>query len=442
MRQYIKIKNFTIRGIPGSSISMDISKGEVVAITGASGTGKTTLVSCIAGIVRPEKLGMVLVDGLDPFSQLDERKIHRLSGIVQQDPDDDIVFESILRDIAFAPENIGLEKQRISKRAVSYFKRLGLMGKQKRKYSELSLSEKQSACLAGVLIMHHDILVMDDAFSMMEEENALKLLKSIISAARKKNQTVIFTSNKYDELELADRIIQLKAGTAEIKKLDEVDCIAPKLDSPKQGSVPGAKFGIDVTVPDKISAEDEMSEGNILAGIRDLHFSYGNEEIISGMSGGFERGCLYRISGPAASGKSTFLKLLSGVLKPDSGEISIFGKLVCSGQLPSEQLFDDSVIEDVMYQQRVSGVPKAKAREDAEEILSKLGVPKSKWDKDPLKLSMGEQRLVVLAGVFVADADIIMLDRPFAGLDSDGYYKVRLYIDELLQNRKCVIVVE
>ena len=130
------------------------------------------------------------------------------------------------------------------------------------------------------------------------------------------------------------------------------------------------------------------------------------------------------------------------MLKPTGGSIDIYGKLVCGLQLPSSQLFDDSVIEDVMYQQRALGVSKADAREGAEEILTKLGVSKKLWERHPLTLSMGEQRLVMLAGVFAADADIILLDKPFTGLDSEGYYRVRMYIDELLRERKCVVVVE
>ena len=442
MRHYIKINNLTVKGMPGSALSMEIAKGEVVAITGACGSGKTHLVSCIAGIRRPEKIGMVLVDGLDPFSQLDERKIHRLCGIVQQDPDDDIVFDSVIRDIAFAPENIGLEKQRISKRALTYFKSLELIGKQKRRYDELSLGEKQRACIAGVLIMHHDILVMDDAFSMMEEEKALKLLKSIISSARKKGQTVIYTSSKYDELALADRIIQLKQGRAEVKSLNDVDNVAPKVPAPVKDKIPGAEFGIRALGLDGTPTYDELTEDSVLAVFRDLHFNYGRERIITGMSGALGRGRLYRITGPASSGKSTFLKLLAGLIKPTAGSIDTYGKLVCGLQLPSSQLFDDSVIEDVMYQKRAVGVSRPEARKAAEEILTKLGVSKRLWERHPLTLSMGEQRLVVLAGVFAADADIILLDKPFTGLDSEGYYRVRMFIDELLRERKCVVVVE
>ena len=78
MRHYIKINNLNIRGIPGSKISLEIKKGDIVAVTGPTGAGKSTLVGYIAGIVRPENIGTVLIDGLDPFSQLDERKIHRM----------------------------------------------------------------------------------------------------------------------------------------------------------------------------------------------------------------------------------------------------------------------------------------------------------------------------------------------------------------------------
>ena len=86
--------------------------------------------------------------------------------------------------------------------------------------------------------MHHDVLVLDDAFSMLDSSVALKMLKNIISGAKKKGQTVIYTSNKSDELGLADRIIQLKNGTAEDKELKDVESITVESAEEKYDAVP------------------------------------------------------------------------------------------------------------------------------------------------------------------------------------------------------------
>ena len=442
MKNYIRANNLNIRGIPGSNVSFEISKGEIVAFTGASGSGKSTLAEYIAGIERPDSISRVFVDGLDPFSQLDERKIHRLCGIVSQDIYDDIVFDSVLKDVVFGPENIGLDRQRISKRAGALFKKLDIVNKQKFEYDQLSLSEKQKIVLASVLIMHHDVLVLDDAFSMLDSSVALKMLKTIISGAKKKGQTVIYTSNKSDELSLADRIIQLKNGTAEDKELKDVESISVEVSPEKYEAIPGAGFGIDLVEIVGRDRETELSRENLVAVVDNISFSYGDNHIIDGVAGGFGKGCLYKVSGPSASGKSTFLKLVAGILKPDTGSISVMGKTVYAAQMPSEQLFDDTVIEDVMYQSRIHGNSKKEARKVAEQILTRFGVGVKLWERAPLSLSMGEQRLVLLAGVFSADADLLILDKPFSGLDTEGYYKVKIFIDEMLRNGKCVIMVE
>ena len=435
MRHYIKINNLNIRGIPGSKISLEIKKGDIVAVTGPTGAGKSTLVGYIAGIVRPENIGTVLIDGLDPFSQLDERKIHRMCGIVSQDPDQDIVFNSVLKDIVFAPENIGLDKERISRRASNYFKRFKLGKKQRRDYSQISLSEKQRAVLSSELIMHQDILILDDAVSMQDSESGYSILKSVISAARKRKQTLIFVSQKQKELELADKIIELRDGTAEYKQLNEVSSILPDFSVEEGEEVAGVQFKIGKGRVVRDSQDPDSQTGETAISLSDVFFSYGKEKLVQEFEYRFCRGCEYHITGKSGSGKTTFLN-------ERSGDVKRFGRTAMAMQLPSEQLFEDTVIEDVMYQKRLLGVPKPDARRAAETMLNNLGIAKSKWEKHPLHLSMGEQRLVLLAGVFLADADILLLDKPYAGLDTDGYYKVRYQIEEMLKEGKCVITVD
>ncbi len=442
MKHYIKFNNLNIRGIPGSSISLEIGKGEIVAITGPTGAGKSTLVGYIAGIVRPENIGTVLIDGLDPFSQLDERKIHRMCGIVSQDPDQDIVFNSILKDVVFAPENIGLDKQRISRRAGNYFKHFKLGKKQRKDYNQISLSEKQRAVLSSDLIMHQDILILDDALSMQDSESAYSFLKSIIGSARKRKQTVIFVSQKFKELELADKIIEIKDGNAGYKDINELTSILPE-----QKKIPGEEvsgLGFKIGKGKKKRKKDSADEvsGETALELSDVFFSYGKDTIIKEVYYRFCRGTEYHITGECGVGKTTFLKLLAGILRERSGSVNRMGRTALAMQLPSEQLFEDTVIEDVMYQKRLLGVPKPDARRAAETMLTNLGIAKNKWERHPLELSMGEQRLVLLAGVFLADADIILLDKPYAGLDTDGYYKVRYQIEEMLKEGKCVVTVD
>jgi energy-coupling factor transporter ATP-binding protein EcfA2 len=442
MRHYIKFNNLNIRGIPGSKISLEIKKGDIVAVTGPTGAGKSTLVGYIAGIVRPESIGTILIDGLDPFSQLDERKIHRMCGIVSQDPDQDIVFNSVLKDIVFAPENIGLDKSRISRRASNYFKHFKLGKKQRRDYNQISLSEKQRAVLTSELIMHQDILILDDAVSMQDSETGYSILKSVISSARKRKQTVIFVSQKQRELELADKIIELRDGTAEYKQLNEISSILPDFSVEEGEEVAGVQFKIGKGRVVRDSQDPDSQAGDTAISLSDVFFSYGKDKLVQEFEYRFCRGCEYHITGKSGSGKTTFLKMLAGIQRERSGDVKRFGRTAMAMQLPSEQLFEDTVIEDVMYQKRLLGVPKPDARRAAETMLTNLGIAKSKWEKHPLHLSMGEQRLVLLAGVFLAEADILLLDKPYAGLDTDGYYKVRYLIEEMLKEGKCVITVD
>ena len=122
MIPYIKINQLNMEYIPDSSISVSIEKGAIIGITGDSGSGKSTLAKYLTGILRPDAIGKVIIDGMDPFSELDIQKIRRQVGMTFQDPATGRVFEMVGRDIVFGAQNQGMKKEKINKRASYLFK--------------------------------------------------------------------------------------------------------------------------------------------------------------------------------------------------------------------------------------------------------------------------------------------------------------------------------
>ncbi|MEE3399592.1 MAG: ABC transporter ATP-binding protein, partial [Eubacterium sp.] len=151
-----------MKNVPGSNVSLSVQKGEIIGITGLNGSGKSTLARYLAGIIRPDVMGKILINGLDPYSHLDREKISRHVGIVYQDPGTAVVFDGIGRDIAFGAENLGVQRDKVIARMNGYIKRFGLSGRRKSSISMLSGSEEQRAAISAVLMMRQDILILDE----------------------------------------------------------------------------------------------------------------------------------------------------------------------------------------------------------------------------------------------------------------------------------------
>ena len=438
MTPYIKINNLNMKSISGSSISFMANKGDIIGITGANGCGKSCLASYLAGLTKPDAMGKVIVGGFDPYSQLDESKLHKICGIVYQNPKEGIVFENFGRDLIFGPENIGLPVKNITKRAKFYMKKYDLERKQARLYSTLSAGQQQRAALCSVLAMHPDILILDEAFSMQSSADTSKYMDMIIKAARKKGQTVIIFSKKRSVLEKTEYVYELAAG--KLREIDLEGMEFTKFEQDMDVNISGSS-GPSLKI-DTI----ERSKGNRETGIslHNVSLVYDNKSLFRGLNLRFKTGSYYRISGTSGSGKSTMLQLVGGLIKPTEGEVFI-SETTKTGyifQYPEDGFVENTVLDDVMFGPLSEGIPKSKAREMATSVLEFVGVSKGLWDRSPLNLSMGEQRLVAIAGALALNPDFILIDEPFAGLDQRSRKHIAAMISALAQEGKCIITVE
>ena len=438
MTPYIKFNQLNMKSIKGSSISFTANKGDIIGITGANGSGKSSLASYIAGLTRPDSLGKVIVAGYDPYSQLDESKLHKICGIVYQNPKEGIVFENFGRDLIFGPENIGLPVKNITKRAKFYMKKYDLQRKQARLYNTLSAGQQQRAALCSVLAMHPDILILDEAFSMQSFSDTSKYMDMIIRSARKRGQTVFVFSKKRSVLEKADYVYELAGGKLREIDLDGLDYTkyeSESLNNDSNSSAPALKID---------TIERSSGDREIGVSLHNVSFVYDNKSLFRGLNLRFKTGSYYRISGTSGSGKSTMLQLVGGLIKPTEGEVFI-SETTKTGyifQYPEDGFVENTVLDDVMFGPISDGIPKAKAREMATAVLEFVGVKKELWDRSPLNLSMGEQRLVGIAGALALNPDFILIDEPFAGLDQKSRKHIATMISALAQEGKCIITVE
>lgn len=450
MVPYIKINQLNMKNVPGSKVSLSVQKGEIIGITGLNGSGKSTLARYLAGILRPANMGKVLINGLDPYSHLDREKISRMVGLVYQDPGTAVIFDSIGRDMAFGAENIGVPRDKVLGRMNGYMKRFGLTSRRKSTISALSGSEEQRAAISAVLMTRQDLLILDEPFSMQSETDAKKYLRMVINSARKKGQTVVIFSKMGFVMEAVDRAYQLMEGD-----LYEIDAYGmPKGISDENASThyvrTGEHFehGKYIDVNRKISVE-QFIQGNQNKGVNgislhNIYFGYGDRLLLDNVTARYLAGSAYRIVGEPGAGKTTYLQVIAGLLKPLEGEIFMKEntRIGYVFQYSEDGFVENTVLDDVMFGPLSDGNTKRQARSMAQSVLSFVGVKQSLWSSSPLSLSMGEQRLVSIAGALALNPDFLLIDEPYLGLDIKSREHIREIITALCQEGKCVITVE
>ena len=192
------------------NLSFSIEKGQFVTLAGMNGSGKSTLAKLLNGLFVPSD-GEVLIDGLSTKDEKNTFEIRRKAGMVFQNPDNQTVATIIEDDVAFGPENIGLPREEIIERVNYALEAVGMNEFRTRTASKLSGGQKQRVAIAGVLAMRPDILILDEATSMLDPKGR----REVMDIARKLNDagiTIINITHNMEEAVLSDRVIVLRKG--------------------------------------------------------------------------------------------------------------------------------------------------------------------------------------------------------------------------------------
>jgi energy-coupling factor transporter ATPase len=196
------------RAIDG--ISLDIEKGSFVAIVGMNGSGKSTLAKCFNGLLTPTS-GDVIVDGFNTKDEDHLWDVRRRVGMVFQNPDNQIVSSVVEDDVAFGPENLGVEPAEIRRRVDEALKKVGMYDLKDKGAHMLSGGQKQRVAIAGAVAMRPECIVFDEPTAMLDprgRESVMEIVKELNS----EGITCIMITHFMSEVEQADRVIVLKDG--------------------------------------------------------------------------------------------------------------------------------------------------------------------------------------------------------------------------------------
>ncbi|MBR5071111.1 MAG: energy-coupling factor transporter ATPase [Oscillospiraceae bacterium] len=193
------------------NIDLEAGEGEFLAVLGYNGSGKSTLAKLINGILLPTS-GKVYVDGMDTSDETKLADIRKTAGMVFQNPDNQIVATIVEEDIAFAPENLGLDPAEIRMRVDDAIKAVGLEKHIKDAPHKLSGGQKQRVAIAGVLAMQPRCIILDEPTAMLDPKGRSLVMGVIERLNREKGITIILITHFMEEAALADRILILSDG--------------------------------------------------------------------------------------------------------------------------------------------------------------------------------------------------------------------------------------
>lgn len=188
------------------NLNLQIHEGEFVAILGHNGSGKSTLAKLTNAILLPTS-GKVLVDGMDTSDEDLKIKIRQTVGMVFQNPDNQIVATIVEEDVAFGPENLGVEPKEIRRRVDESLKAVGMYEFRKREPHRLSGGQKQRVAIAGIIAMLPRCIVLDEPTAMLDPRGRQEVMSTMLKLNREMGMTVVFITHFMDEAVKADRVV-------------------------------------------------------------------------------------------------------------------------------------------------------------------------------------------------------------------------------------------
>lgn len=453
-------------------INLSIEEGTFVGLIGPSGAGKSTLASTITGAIphhyRGRLFGSTLVAGLDTC-EAPLTDIAKVAGSVLQDIDAQMVASVVEDELLFGLENFGIDHREIEGRIASALDAVGIADLVHREIATLSGGQKQKVAIAAILAMAPRVIVMDEPTSALDPVSARDVFEVLRRAKELTGMTVILIEQTVALLaEYCDRVVVIDQGRialdgtptdvfshGETLRAIGVDTprtvrisnslaeagLAPS-DSPAL-TLDGAESlvagilapGLSESSPivpcalgDGPDARNAADERPIIVDVAGAAYSYGTGQAgIEGINLTVRAGEILAVVGQNGAGKTTFTKLLNGLIKPSAGVVRIAGldtrttpvsalasHAATLFQNPDRQLCRNTVVEEISFGLELQGVAADTARERARHVAATFGLPEN---ASPFNLSRGQRQMVALASVVALEPELIILDEPTSGLD-------------------------
>lgn len=192
-------------------VSLEVNKGDFIAVLGANGSGKSTLAKHINAILYPTE-GSVWVNGLNTSEEQNLWEVRQTAGMVFQNPDNQIIANIVEEDVGFGPENLGIPTEEIWQRVEQSLAAVGMLEFRNSSPNKLSGGQKQRVAIAGIMAMKPQCIVLDEPTAMLDPNGRKEVIATIRELNRKENVTVILITHHMDEVTYADKVFVMEHG--------------------------------------------------------------------------------------------------------------------------------------------------------------------------------------------------------------------------------------
>lgn len=480
MKQIIEIKDLTYT-YPGSGnptlehVSLTVEKGDFLAIVGNNGCGKSTLCKAINGLIphfiTGEYEGTILVGGKDTL-QSDIGELAQVVGYVYQDFENQIVRPTVLDDASYACMNYAMEDYQ--ERGRTALRQCGLVDKEDDYIWQLSGGQMHLLVLAGAVSLKPDVLILDEPIAQLDPKHADQVYEVLKELNEKYGKTIIVIEHHTEYIaDYCKHVLLLKDGRVEwklpvkealnrVEELQACNIFPPQITLAAyriKSNLRDTSYKLPITVKDgaqyfadfieekhllrmEKSGEQIMTERNKTAqnvenkenivSYQQVSLSYRSVKgeaykVFENFSLDIHRGEKIAIIGSNGAGKSTFMKLMTGILKPTSGDICIKEQSVKRTkteklakyvslvyQNPEDMFIKDNIASDIAFAMKAHG--KKDWKEQTDELLERFRLTDIK-DRDGRLLSGGQMRRASLAIGVAMQPEVLLLDEPTANLD-------------------------
>ena len=463
-------------------ITVNIEQGDFLAIVGNNGCGKSTFCKTLNGLI-PQFIsgaleGRVLACGLDTRKS-DVGALARKVGYVYQDFENQIIRPTVLDDASYACQNYAMTDYRERGRAA--LAQCGLQGKENDFIWQLSGGQTHLLALAGAVSLQPDVLILDEPIAQLDPAHADRIYAVLRRLNEEYGKTIIVIEHHTEYIaDFCKHVMLLKEGRVQwvlptgealqrVEELQSCNIFPPQVTiaawraSRETGQTEwlpttveeGKAFFAPKARPEPLPPARRPGQGETVAAFQNVSVAYRSvkgdpHKVFDGLTLDIHKGDKVALIGSNGAGKSTFMKLMVGLLKPSGGSVWLNGRdlhdvrpealsrqISMVYQNPEDMFIKDSIEKDIAYAMEVRGVPDAAAR--TRRLLERFRLAGLR-ERDGRLLSGGQMRRASLAIGVALDPGILLLDEPTANLDIATRKEIMRTLEELKEITETVVI--
>jgi energy-coupling factor transport system ATP-binding protein len=475
--------NFTYAGSDTRAldgINLNIKFGEIVLITGPAGSGKTTLCSCINGLIphyhEGELNGKVMIGDYDS-KNVRVGGLASIVGMVFQDPESQLVTNSVADEVAFGPENFGIPREKINTRVKKALKATRMSGYEDREPHTLSGGEQQACVVAATYSMHPEIYVLDEPLANLDPAGRAKVLQLVTQIAKEFGKTMVIVEHALEEiLPFVDRVLVMDKGkiirdgnVAEVLEAGDIKKVFKRPDITRLAeslNIHSNPLKPELLIEEihhsfkpkqiKNTAKKASSnhKGDVVIKLDHVTHSYEKDvNALYDVNLSIQKGEFVALLGRNGSGKTTLVSHLIGLLQPTEGKVTVTGLDVVITpthvlardvgfcfQNPNHQIVSFKVQDEMTFGLKAHEIDPTEYEARIQKALKIVNMEEFAH-AEIFDLGKGQKQRIALASVLTLEPEILVIDEPTTGQDPEMTDEIFEIIRTLNKNGTTVLVI-